>query len=210
MDHRYLPKIKICGITSVNDAVFAASSGADAIGLVFYEPSPRSVTIAQAIDIAYAVGPLVTVVGLFVDAQASYVNDVLSQVPLHVLQFHGNEDQHYCEQFNRPYMKALRMKEGVDVNTAIDGHPRAAGILLDTYKKGIPGGTGETFNWAKVPASVSKPLVLAGGLTPENVAAGIRQARPYGVDVSGGVEASAGIKDHAKVFAFINHATVGV
>ncbi|WP_189418397.1 phosphoribosylanthranilate isomerase [Cellvibrio zantedeschiae] len=199
-------RVKICGITSVADALVAVNAGADAIGLVFYAPSPRAVSIEQARAIAASVGPFVTVVGLFVNADESYVRQVLANVDLHVLQFHGDESREFCEQFQRPYMKAIRMRPDLDVVREISEHPRAAAILLDAYRPGVPGGTGETFDWDRVPNQSPRPIVLAGGLTAENVASAIRSTHVYGVDVSGGVESSPGKKDAHKVEQFIYNA----
>lgn len=199
-------RVKICGITSVDDGAAAVHAGADAIGLVFYSKSPRAVTIDQAAAIARGVGPFVTVVGLFVDADAEFVRAVLRQVPLHVLQFHGDETEDYCQQFQRPYLKALRMKDDLDVSSAMAKFPSAVGILLDAYRPGVPGGTGETFDWQRVPANSSVPVVLAGGLNPDNVARAVESTQVYGVDVSGGVEASPGNKDTDRMMAFVRHA----
>lgn len=196
-------RVKICGLTRVEDARIAMEAGADAIGLVFYEKSPRSVTIQQAAEIARAVGPFCSVVGLFVDASSEFVNEVLSKVALHVLQFHGSEDDEYCVQFNRPFYKAIRMKEGLDVQAAMAKFPSAIAILLDAYRAGVPGGTGETFDWQRVPQDAQTPIVLAGGLTPDNVEQAIQSTQVYAVDVSGGVEAQPGKKDSEKVRAFI-------
>jgi phosphoribosylanthranilate isomerase len=143
-------RVKICGITSVADAQIAVKAGADAIGLVFYAPSPRAVSIAQAREIAASVGPFVTVVGLFVDADEAFIREVLANVALHVLQFHGDESREFCEQFQRPYMKAIRMRPELDVVLAIAEYPSAVAILLDAYRPGVPGGTGETFDWQRV------------------------------------------------------------
>ncbi|WP_331346931.1 phosphoribosylanthranilate isomerase [Cellvibrio sp. UBA7661] len=199
-------RVKICGITSIEDALVAVDAGADALGLVFYEASPRSVSISQARQIALAVGPFVVVTGLFVDADPEFVNAVLNDVPLQLLQFHGNESPDYCSFFHRPYIKALRMRPELDVVTSIDSYPNASGILLDAYRPGVPGGTGETFEWTRVPAQSLKPIVLAGGLTPDNVGEAIRTVSVYGVDVSGGVELAPGKKDQSKVTSFINNA----
>lgn len=199
-------RVKICGITSVEDALAAANAGADAIGLVFYPASSRAVSLKQARQIALAVGPFITVTGLFVDADPESVQSVLAQMPLHLLQFHGDESVAYCESFNRPYMKAIRMRPELDVNAAVTAYSGASGILLDAYRPGVPGGTGETFDWARVPQGMSTPLILAGGLTPANVAESIALTRVYGVDVSGGVESAPGKKDHSKLTAFINNA----
>jgi phosphoribosylanthranilate isomerase len=199
-------RVKICGITSVEDAAAAVQAGTDAIGLVFYSKSPRAVSVAQAAKIAQSVGPFVTVVGLFVNAEPEFVSSVLQQVPLHVLQFHGDETEEYCQQFQRPYFKALRMKEDLDVSAAMAKFPSAVGILLDAYRPGVPGGTGETFDWQRVPQNSSVPVVLAGGLNPSNVAQAVESTKIYGVDVSGGVEASPGKKDTDKMLAFVRHA----
>lgn len=199
-------RVKICGITSVEDALAATKAGADAIGLVFYAPSPRSVSLEQAREIAAAVGPFVTVVGLFVNEAAPVVREILANVNLHVLQFHGDESEEYCEQFERPYLKAIRMKPELNVEEVIAGFSTAVGVLLDAYKPGVPGGTGESFDWQRVPIQSAKPIVLAGGLTPENIALAVKATSVYGVDVSGGVELSPGKKDVLKVEQFIYNA----
>ena len=205
-------RVKICGITSVADAQIAVKAGADAIGLVFYAPSPRAVSVAQAREIAASVGPFVTVVGLFVNAEVPFVHEVLDNVGLHVLQFHGDESREFCEQFQRPYMKAIRMRPELNVEQAIDEYPSAAAILLDAYRPGVPGGTGETFDWQRVPTQASRPIVLAGGLTAENVALATQATQVNGrdgvcgVDVSGGVESTPGKKDPQKVEQFIHNA----
>lgn len=199
-------RVKVCGITSETDAYMAINAGADAIGLVFYESSPRAVSIEQAASIARAVGPFVTVVGLFVDANADFIEQVLAQVPLHVLQFHGNETDVFCAQFKRPYYKAIRMKPDLNVETAIAAYPNAGAILLDAYRKGVPGGTGDTFDWQRVPQQHTQLIILAGGLTPSNVAQAVISTQPYGVDVSGGVEQSPGHKNNDKLISFIDRA----
>lgn len=199
-------RIKICGITSVADGLAAVRAGAHAIGLVFYSKSPRAVTLEQATEIATALGPFVTLVGLFVDAEPEFVRAAAAVAGLQLLQFHGDESREYCEQFQRPYMKAIRMRPELDVVAAINEYPSASGILLDAYRPGIPGGTGETFDWQRVPAQSLRPLVLAGGLTPANVAAAIQATGVYGVDVSGGVESAPGKKDKEKIDQFIHNA----
>jgi phosphoribosylanthranilate isomerase len=196
-------RVKICGITNTADGLAALNAGAHAIGLVFYEPSPRFVSIELAKAIAYSLGPFAVVTGLFVNADPVFVKSVLKEVPLQLLQFHGDEDSDYCESFQRPYMKALRMKPELDVVTEIARFNSASGILLDAYRPGIPGGTGETFDWARVPKQSPKPIVLAGGLDPTNVALAIKSTAVYGVDVSGGVEKAPGKKDHQKINSFI-------
>ena len=199
-------RVKICGITNVEDAMAVVDAGAEALGLVFYAASPRAVAMEQARSIALAAGPFTVVTGLFVDAAPDFVATVLKQVPLQLLQFHGDESLAYCESFARPYMKAIRMRPELDVSAVIAEFPSASGILLDAYRPGVPGGTGETFDWARVPRGLSKPLVLAGGLSPVNVAEAIRATQVYGVDVSGGVESAPGKKDHDKITSFINNA----
>ncbi|WP_285376310.1 phosphoribosylanthranilate isomerase [Pseudomonas sp. lyk4-TYG-107] len=195
---------KICGITRIEDALAAVEAGADAIGFVFYAKSPRAVSVQQARAIIQALPPFVTTVGLFVNASRCELGEILDAVPLDLLQFHGDETAEQCEGWHRPYIKALRVKAGDDIAAAVDAYPSASGVLLDTYVEGVPGGTGEAFDWSLIPQALSKPLILAGGLTPENVADAVARVKPYAVDVSGGVEASKGIKDHAKIRAFIN------
>jgi phosphoribosylanthranilate isomerase len=197
-------RIKICGITRVEDALAAAHSGADAIGLVFHERSPRHVSIAQAKQLADALPPFVFAVGLFVNAEAAFVHAVLASVPLDILQFHGDEPAEFCAQFAKPYLKAIRVKAGVDLLQCAARFHTAKGLLLDAHVEGIAGGTGATFDWALIPKQLPLPIILSGGLNAENVAAAIKQVRPYAVDVSSGVEASKGIKDAAKIAAFIN------
>jgi len=197
-------RVKVCGITRVEDAQAAINAGADAIGLVFYEPSPRNVRIEQAREIAASVPAFVSVVALFVNADAQYVQDVLNSVRIDLLQFHGDEENDFCSQFQRPFIKAQRVRETSDVVASCVRFPDALAILLDSYKPGVPGGTGESFDWSLIPKSQTKPLILAGGLTPENVAPAIKQVQPFAVDVSGGVEQSKGIKDPAKIDAFLS------
>ncbi|MFJ7144333.1 phosphoribosylanthranilate isomerase [Pseudomonas protegens] len=194
---------KICGITRIEDALAAVAAGADAIGLVFYAKSPRAVSVQQARAIIAALPPFVTTVGLFVNASRCELGEILDAVPLDLLQFHGDESAVDCEGYHRPYIKALRVKAGDDIAAACQAYPRASGILLDTYVEGVPGGTGEAFDWSLVPQGLSKPIILAGGLSAQNVAEAIARVRPYAVDVSGGVEQSKGIKDSAKIQAFM-------
>jgi phosphoribosylanthranilate isomerase len=199
-----MTRIKICGITRVEDAYAAASGGADAIGLVFYERSPCHVSIAHAKNLAEALPPFVTVVGLFVDAEAAFVHEVLANVPLDMLQFHGVETPEYCAQFGKPYLKAIRVMAGVDLIQCASDFRSAKALLLDAHVEGIHGGTGTAFDWKLIPQNMPLPVILSGGLCSKNVAAAIKQVRPYAVDVSSGVEAGKGIKDAAKVAAFIN------
>lgn len=198
-----MTRIKICGITRLEDALIAAEAGADAIGLVFYESSPRAVTINQAKLICEAIPPFITTVGLFVNADKKFVDAVLTEIPLNLLQFHGEEPASYCEQFNRPWLKALRVHANMSINAKIAPYANAQGILLDTYIAGVQGGTGKTFDWSIIPLSINKPLILAGGLTIGNVQLAIQKVKPYAVDISGGVEISKGIKDANKIKAFI-------
>ena len=199
-------RVKICGITNVEDARAVADAGAHALGLVFYEASPRAVDFEQARAIAFAAGPFISVTALFVNPSAALVGSVVSRVPIQLLQVHGDETAAFCETFQRPYIKAIRMRPDLDVAAAIAAHPNASGFLLDAYRPGVPGGTGETFDWAKVPRDSKVPVVLAGGLTPENVAEAIRKTGVYGVDVSGGVESAPGKKDHNQIKSFITNA----
>ena len=199
-----MTRIKICGITRVEDAQAAASSGADAIGLVFYVESARHVALQQAVHLAAAIPPFVTRVGLFVNPSEDEVRNVLHQVPLDVLQFHGEEAPEFCVKFGRPYLKAVRVKAGVDLVQCAARYRSAQGLLLDAYVEGTHGGTGESFDWGLIPHHLPLPVILSGGLHAGNVALAIKQVRPYAVDVSSSVEAARGIKDAAKVAAFIN------
>jgi phosphoribosylanthranilate isomerase len=196
-------RVKICGITRVEDALAAVAAGADAIGLVFAEVSPRHVSVDQARAIRAALPPLVSVVGLFVDAAPGHIRAVLGQVAIDLIQFHGRETPEHCRGYGRPYIKAVSMRPDVDLPTAARQYDDAAGLLLDTHSVSAAGGTGEAFDWARVPHDLGRPLILAGGLTPDNVAQAIRQVRPYAVDVSSGVEQAKGIKDPAKIMAFM-------
>lgn len=196
-------RVKICGITRPEDGVRAAALGADAIGLVFHPQSPRAVTVARALEIGTALPPFVTRVGLFVDAAVAEVEAVLARVPLDLLQFHGEEPEAYCVQFGHPYLKAVRMRPERDVVAYMQSYPSASGFLLDAYHPAVAGGSGERFDWSRVPADRPAPIVLAGGLSPGNVTDAVRQVRPFAVDVSSGVEASKGIKDPAKMMEFV-------
>ena len=196
-------RVKICGITRPQDAVLAAKLGADAIGLVFYEKSPRTVKIDQAQAILQELPAFVTVVGLFVNADPTLVHGILAQVPLDILQFHGDESPDDCIRFGKPYIKALRMRKNVDVQAFAQRYAHAKAILLDSHVRGFKGGTGVVFDWQQVPKQISKPIIVAGGLTPENVNQAITTLHPYAVDVSGGVESAKGIKDADKMAAFM-------
>lgn len=195
-------RIKICGITCRDDAAAAVEAGADALGFVFYEPSSRYVDPTLAADIISSLPPFVTSVGLFVDATREQIRHVIDLTGVDLLQFHGDETAAQCSGFARPYIKALRMRPGLDLDAAVREYTSARGLLLDAYRPGVPGGTGEVFNWALIPPAYASRITLAGGLTPDNVAAAIHQVGPYAVDVSGGVEASPGRKDEVRMRAF--------
>lgn len=196
-------RVKICGITRVEDGIAAAESGADAIGLVFHPDSPRHIDIVRARLIRRALPPFVTAVGLFVDADREAIAEVIESARVDVLQFHGEELPETCAEFGLPYIKAIRMHDGIDLRAEARRYAGAAALLLDSYIPGTPGGTGISFDWTRVPRDLGVPVILAGGLTPDNVARAIRAAWPYAVDVSGGVEREKGIKDPAKIAAFI-------
>lgn len=199
-----MTRVKICGITRAEDALAAAQAGADALGLVFHEKSPRHVTVGQAALVAAVLPPFVTLVGLFVNPSEDAVREVLRQVPLDVLQFHGEEEPEFCVRFGRPWIKAIRMRHDVDLLQCAARYRLAQGLLLDAFVEGAHGGTGASLDWALIPQTVPLPVILAGGLHSGNVAEAIRLVRPYAVDVSSGVEAAKGIKDAAKIAAFIN------
>ena len=196
-------RIKICGITRIEDGLAAASAGADAIGFVFYAKSPRYVAPAQARVIADRLPPFVTSVGLFVDATPAEVRDVMRVARLDCLQFHGDESPDYCASFSIPFMKAARVRPGQDLLQYSIDFRDAQALLLDAYVEGVPGGTGQRFDWRLIPQSLSLPIVLSGGLDADNVSDAIAQVRPWAVDVSSGVEASKGIKDAKKIEQFI-------
>jgi phosphoribosylanthranilate isomerase len=196
-------RVKICGITRVEDALEAAKQGADAIGLVFYAPSPRNVSIEVARAIVAALPPFVSVVGLFVNAPKANIDAVLAEVRLNVLQFHGDETPADCTQFNLPFLKAIRVNADTNLLQYAIEFNRAQALLLDAYSDAAYGGTGQTFDWNLIPADLSKPIILAGGLNADNVGQAILQVKPYAVDVSGGVELSKGIKDADKIAAFM-------
>lgn len=199
-------RCKICGITRAADAVAAAQAGADAIGLVFYPGSPRYVSLEQARAIVQALPPFMSAVGLFKDQPAEEIAAALAAVPLTLLQFHGGESAAFCRQFGKPYLKAIAMgyaaSAAAEIRDNCAAYPDAAALLLDSHAPGETGGSGATFDWTQVP-TLSRPWILAGGLTPGNVAAAIRATRPYGVDVSSGVETGPGIKDADKLRNFI-------
>jgi phosphoribosylanthranilate isomerase len=196
-------KVKICGITSVADGLAAAEAGADMIGLMFYDKSPRHISIATAKQIAEAMPPYLMKVGVFVNPEENLVMRAIGECGVSLLQFHGDEPSEFCTQFGLMNMKAIRMRDAESLETLANYHTDA--FLLDAYSRDALGGTGEKFNWdlAIQAQKFDKPIFLAGGLTPENVAEAVRKVRPFAVDVSSGVESAPGKKDHAKVRAFI-------
>ncbi len=202
-------RVKICGITRVDDAVAADRAGADAIGLVFYPPSSRNISLEAGAEISASLTAFTTSVGLFVNPEPAEVDRVLSRVRLDRLQFHGDESEAFCRQFGVPYLKALRTRPGADLAAIAADYPSASGILLDSYKPGVAGGTGETFDWRLIPESLRSTIILAGGLNPDNVGLAIEQVRPAAVDVSGGVESAPGIKSEDRIRAFIEAVNCG-
>lgn len=198
-------RVKICGITRPEDALAAANAGADAIGLVFYAQSPRAVTIAQAQAILAVLPPFVTSVGLFVNAEAAAVQEVLAAVPLDLLQFHGDESPDYCSRFARPWLKAVRMKPGLDLAGEVARFSAAQGIVVDAWHEQLFGGTGLAFDWSRLSLPGQRTrIILAGGLHPDNVGEAVRQVRPWAVDVSSGVESAPGIKARDRIVQFIS------
>lgn len=196
-------RVKVCGITRVEDALAAVQHGADAIGFVFWQESARFVSPMQAREIALRLPPFVSVVGVYVDPFPEWVEETSVIAGLSLLQFHGQESPEFCNQFILPYIKALRVREGMDLLQYGELYRNAKGLLLDTYTAGMPGGTGQVFDWSMVPLDFPSPLILSGGLHPDNVANAIRQVRPWAVDVSSGVEITKGIKDVNKISAFM-------
>lgn len=196
-------RIKICGLTRPEDVLAAIEAGADALGFVFYPPSPRFIDIERAASLVQLVPPFVTTVGLFVNAEPQVVRETLAAVPLHLLQFHGDEGEAYCRQFDRPYVKAARMKPGIDLLQYASAFPSAQAILLDAFVEGFGGG-GKVFDWNLIPSALRKPLILSGGLDAGNVGEAISRVKPAAVDVSSGVEAAKGIKDAGKIHAFVS------
>jgi phosphoribosylanthranilate isomerase len=200
------PRVKICGITRLQDLHAACEAGADALGFVFYEKSPRHVTVERAAELVRALPPFVQSVGLFVNAGPAFVESVLHAVPLDLLQFHGDETPAECARYGRPYIKAVRVRPDTDLLKYAADFEAARGLLLDAFVPGVPGGTGERFDWNLIPASLPKLVILSGGLTPDNIAEAVQQVRPWAVDVSSGVEVSKGIKDAQRIARFIAHA----
>ena len=197
-------RAKICGITSFEDANQAIQAGADALGFVFYKASPRYISPEMAAEICKKLPPFVCKVGLFVDASRKEISEICQNVELDLLQFHGNEQEQYCLGFKVPYIKAIRIQTAIDFETAEKKYSSAKAILVDTYKPGVPGGTGERFDWSLLPDQRIMPLILAGGLNEKNIYQAIQSVRPYAVDVSGGVEQAKGKKNHQTVTQFLN------
>lgn len=196
-------RTKICGFTRVDDAVVAAKLGVDAIGLVFYPPSPRNIDLEQAVEIVNALPAFVSVVALFVDEREDRIKEILSRVSIDCIQFHGNEAAADCRIYNNPYIKAIRMKQGLDIIKISTDYQDASALLLDAYHPGIQGGSGSQFDWDLIPENNSVPIILAGGLDEGNAEQAVKKVRPYALDVSSGVEITKGIKDVAKMAAFI-------
>jgi len=196
-------RVKICGLTRDEDVQTAVASGADALGFVLYAPSPRAVSPEQAAQLIKSAPAFVTTVALFVNESAAEIKRAISLCPFDLLQFHGDESPEFCRQFNHPYMKAIRVRSADDIHRAVQQYPDAKALLLDAYVENLPGGTGQAFDWRLIP-QLTIPWVLAGGLNANNVADAINQVQPFAVDVSGGVEASKGIKDARKIKEFIH------
>jgi phosphoribosylanthranilate isomerase len=196
-------RIKFCGFTRSEDAVFAAHLGVDAVGLVFYVKSPRFVPVSTAVEIVKALPAFVTTVGLFVNAEVAEVNGVLERVPLDCLQFHGDESPEFCRSFDRRYIKALRMRDDTDVYALAERYYDADALLLDAYHPNAHGGTGQRFDWNRVPSSSAVPVILAGGLDEMNAGLAVSQVKPYGIDVSSGIESAKGIKDNQRMADFV-------
>lgn len=195
-------RIKICGLTREADVDAAVAAGADAIGFVLYPPSPRHVTPQRAAELARRIPPFVDVVGLFVNEAPDVVRAACDALPINLLQFHGDEDAAYCRQFSRPWLRAARVRPGLDLVEFARSFPEARGLLLDAFVEGYGGG-GHVFDWTLIPPGLPGYLVLSGGLNADNVGEAIRRVRPVAVDVSSGVEMGKGIKDHAKIAAFV-------
>lgn len=196
-------RVKVCGITRSEDALSAIELGVDALGFVFWPKSPRSVTPDIAHQIESTLPPFINKVGVYVDPTPDWVAETSAAGCLSLLQFHGDETPEFCDQFSLPYIKAIRVKDGIDLLQYATRYRNARGLLLDTYTAGMPGGTGHVFDWALVPQDLPLPVILSGGLNPNNVASAIKQTRPWAVDVSSGVEATKGIKDKIKIAAFM-------
>ena len=202
-------KVKICGVTTVSQVEMVQHSGADAIGLVLYEKSSRYVDLDNAIKLRRAISPDVLCVALVVNADEEFIESVISKLKPDFIQFHGDETAEFCNQFNYPFIRAIRMSESLNILDEVIGYKAEGGFLFDAWNKDHYGGTGETFDWSRLPSEHNFNLILAGGLNPDNVAAAVKLVKPYMVDVSGGVECSAGVKDQGKVAEFIRNAKNG-
>ena len=198
--------VKICGITSSEQAQMAQQQGADALGLVIYDKSPRYINVEQASKIRAVIDDSTLAIALLVNPSEDLVNQVITQVKPDYIQFHGDETAEFCHQFNFPFIRAVRMREGLDIAAEVAAYKAEGGFLFDAWNDDLYGGTGHSFDWSRLPVSTAYKLILAGGLNPSNVADAVSKTNPYMVDVSGGVEASPGIKDPAKVKAFISEA----
>ena len=199
-------RVKICGITRAEDLHAACEAGADALGFVFYEKSPRHLSVEAAAALLRELPPFVQSVGLFVNADPAFIASLLEAAPLDLLQFHGDETAADCARYGRPWIKAVRVNRDTDLVKCAADFEAARGLLLDAFVPGVPGGTGERFDWGLIPPALPRPVVLSGGLTPDNVAEAIQRVRPWAVDVSSGVEAAKGIKDARKMAQFIARA----
>lgn len=195
-------RVKICGVTRVEDALLACELGADAIGLVMTPASPRCVSLETARTIRHALPSFVSAVVLTHDLPFDRVRKIVADVQPDMIQFHGTEDAGFCESFGLRYTRAIGMAGGLDVRATVNAHPRALGFVLDNHAPGGQGGQGRTFDWSRIPRDLGRPVILAGGLNADNVAAGIRAVRPWAVDLASGVESAPGIKDEAKLRAF--------
>ena len=202
-------RVKICGFTSPENALDAAALGVDAIGLVFYPPSPRNIDIAKAKQIVNVLPAFITSVALFVDADEQTIRQVLEQVPIDLIQFHGDEPAEACGIYGKPYIKAVRMQTDIDIVNIMATYEDAAGLLLDAYHPGVKGGSGSQFDWDLIPQTSQLPIILAGGLTPTNARQAVQSVRPYALDVSSGVEQSKGIKDVDLMSAFLTEVVAG-
>ena len=204
-------RVKICGITKKKDALFASNLGVDALGFVFYKDSPRYIDPIDAGKIISCLHPFVLRVGLFVNNDAAFVRDSIIKSKINFLQFHGDESEEYCNQFNLPYIKAISMKEDINLLECCNNYKSASALLLDTFSKKLKGGTGKVFDWKKIPRNLGLRLIIAGGLNSENIISLIKTVKPFCVDVSGGVESSKGVKDEKKMKDFmigVNDATL--
>ncbi|MBR3424490.1 MAG: phosphoribosylanthranilate isomerase [Neisseriaceae bacterium] len=196
-------RTKICGITNIEDALCAAENGADAIGLVFFANSPRCVSLETAQKIVAKLPPFVSVVGLFVNQNINEIQHIINSVPVDYLQFHGDEDETFCQQFNRPYIKAVRVQNSNDIQAALNAYQTARALLFDAYHPQEYGGTGNSFDWDMLPENINRPWILAGGLTLDNVQSAIKQSNAQAIDLSSGVEIRKGIKDYSKIKALM-------